>query len=105
MFELLTATMEALAGLATGSAIKGKSLRNHRHLVTLSVAIGCVFFLLFGVYEFLSPAPRPHPNMWRGLLLISLGLSICTYLFLLLDYIIRKRRMRQEDTLRSQEKP
>jgi cystathionine beta-lyase family protein involved in aluminum resistance len=96
MFEFFGTIAEALSGYIAGRY--GASKRSSFHLSAVILALGCglIFFSAYGLYELIFPAPNPMGNVWLGLLLFSLGVTLLVYLFLLIAQWFESRQ-RQKD--------
>ena len=96
MFEFFGTIAEALSGYIAGRY--GASKRSSFHLSAVILALGCglIFFSAYGLYELIFPAPNPMGNVWLGLLLFSLGVTLLVYLFLLIAQSFESRQ-RQKD--------
>ena len=96
MFEFFGTIAEALSGYIAGRY--GASKRSSFHLSAVILALGCglLFFSAYGLYELIFPAPNPMGNVWLGLLLFSLGVTLLVYLFLLIAQWFESRQ-RQKD--------
>jgi hypothetical protein len=92
MLEFLNALFEVIWVDFIGRFIASRSLATHISLITISVALGISFFLVFGAYELIFPAQNPRGNIWIVLLCFSLGISFVTYLILLIGYLIKLRK-------------
>ena len=97
--DVIAALMEALGGIfASISREKGTASR-HSQQIIFSVVAGCSAFCVFGLNEMLSPSPNPRGNLWVGLLMISLALSLMVYLILLLAHFDAQRREKKKDCI------
>lgn len=96
MFEFFGTIAEALSGYIAGRY--GASKRSSFHLSAVILALGCglIFFSVYGLHELIFPAPNPMGNVWLGLLLFSLGVTLLVYLILLIAQWFESRQ-RQKD--------
>lgn len=97
MLELISTLLEAISGYFIGRFRASRSAATHISLIAISVALGIIFFCVFGIYELIFPAPNPIGNVWIGLLYFSLGISFITYLMLLIDYLIKLRKKEKNE--------
>jgi cystathionine beta-lyase family protein involved in aluminum resistance len=97
MFEFFGTIAEALSGYIAGRY--GASKRSSFHLSAVILALGCglIFFSVYVIYELIFPAPNPMGNVWLGLLLFSLGVTLLVYLFLLIAQWIESRQRRKDE--------
>lgn len=97
MFDFFGTIAEALSGYIAGRYRTSQRATFHLTAFLLALSCGLVFFVVFGVYELIDPASNPIGNVWLGLFLFSLGISLLTYLFLFIDYCIKRNKKDNEN--------
>lgn len=97
MIDVIAALMEAVGGFFGGLYDERGAASRQSQKIKFSVLSGCSAFCVFGLNELLFPSPNPRGNMWVGLLVISLALSLLVYLILLLAHFDAQRREKKKN--------
>lgn len=97
MFEFVCFIGEVLSGYIAGRNAESKRSSFHLSAVISALSCGLIFFSVYGIYELIFPAPNPMGNVWLGLLLLSLGFALLSYLLLLVAHWIEGRQRRKDE--------
>lgn len=76
MFELVGAFVEAVSGYIGGRFATNKQTSFHISAICVALACGLIFFLAYGTYELFFPAPNPIMNIWQGLSILALIVTL-----------------------------
>ncbi|MCM2480264.1 hypothetical protein [Serpentinimonas maccroryi] len=95
-FDFVGDLVEPIAGHLVGRFKSRPRTAVHLSMFLVSLLVGLVFFVGYGVYELLFPAPNPM-KIWGGhwvypLLLISAVISLFVYVILIIDYYTSRKR-------------
>ena len=108
MFDLIGSFVEAISGYLVGRFKSRSKTAVHLSMIFVSLLVGLVFFVGYGAYELLFPAPNPM-EIWRNnwvllLLMMSAGMSLLVYIVLIIDYFLSHKGSRTDkvkDTLKN----
>lgn len=95
MFEFLSTILEAINGYIGRRYATFKQKNYYVRITLVSITCGLIFFLAYGLYELLFPAPNPLGNIWLGLTFISVVLMLVIFLFLVTVDFFDKNKNQQ----------
>ena len=96
MYDFFGTIAEAIAGHVMRRYLTSRRTASHLAAILVSLVCGLIFYVTYGIYELIFPAPNPMGNVWAGLLLISLGVAFLMYIFILIDLWVKNRRKQNE---------
>lgn len=92
MFDFLSTVVEAISGYLTSRYKMRLGAAFGLARIAFSFGVGLIFFIVFGLNEFFFPAPNPVGDIWLGLIVFSLAISIFIYVLLLLHIFFKGRK-------------
>lgn len=94
MFDIVGGLIEALSSYILGRHQFKKNTAFQLSSIFTSIICGLIFFIGYGLYELINPAPNPKFDTWKFLALLSISISFFAYFTLVIDHLIRERRGR-----------
>jgi biotin transporter BioY len=96
VFELIAGFIEAISSYIIGRFQPKRKTAFQLSALLASFLCGFIFFVAYGFYELMFPAPNPKGNMWWFLFFLSISIAISAYIIIIIDYLIKRRAVREK---------
>nr|VFK41573.1 MAG: hypothetical protein BECKTC1821E_GA0114239_101217 [Candidatus Kentron sp. TC] len=97
MSEFISGFIETISGYLIGRFQASGRVATHISATIISFLCGLIFFISYGIHGLLFPAQNGK-DLLPGLLVFSLGVSLCVYFLIRIDIWLKKKK-RTSDAL------